>query len=138
MSKTNVVGLVLLLCVVGACGGIETGTAQYAVEPPGVTAEQFPNALTDTMLDPWAVKLRISKYDPSLKRPEAAVQRPVKRPPKLATLTTPLPLPERDLVRCGEDLVDIFEDPDHCGGCFAPCATGMCQEGVCVSPPAGH
>ncbi len=36
---------------------------------------------------------------------------------------------------CGEDCVDIMEDPEHCGACDSPCDDGQaCDAGECVSP----
>lgn len=36
------------------------------------------------------------------------------------------------LVACGEDCVDVSNDPAHCGGCDTPCAGGeLCVDSVC-------
>lgn len=35
---------------------------------------------------------------------------------------------------CAGACVDVMGDPDHCGGCDAPCAPGeSCQQGACVA-----
>jgi hypothetical protein len=31
--------------------------------------------------------------------------------------------------------VDLDDDPRHCGECFNGCASGQCENGVCVDPP---
>lgn len=41
-------------------------------------------------------------------------------------------------VSCGGSCVDTQVDPDHCGGCGVRCDTGVCVEGTCASPAAGH
>lgn len=41
---------------------------------------------------------------------------------------------------CGEECVDLLDDPDHCGACDAACAEGqLCVGGMCaVECPAGQ
>src|SRR5262249_55629597 len=34
--------------------------------------------------------------------------------------------------------VDTVTDPDNCGACGVPCASGICQNGTCVGSPVGH
>lgn len=49
--------------------------------------------------------------------------------------STPIDVPmcEDGLSRCGADCVDTQIDVAHCGGCDAPCATGMeCSMGACA------
>ncbi len=37
-------------------------------------------------------------------------------------------------LECAGACVDVMGDPDHCGGCDAPCAPGeRCQQGACVA-----
>lgn len=45
---------------------------------------------------------------------------------------------EPPFVSCGGRCVDAENDPDHCGGCGVRCATGLCIEGACQAPLAGH
>lgn len=45
---------------------------------------------------------------------------------------------EAPFVACGTLCIDTRHDPDHCGGCGAVCETGVCSDGVCESPLAGH
>ncbi len=42
------------------------------------------------------------------------------------------------LVRCINECVDPKTDARHCGGCGNVCASGICEEGLCVGDPAGH
>jgi hypothetical protein len=39
---------------------------------------------------------------------------------------------------CGALCVDTSSDEDHCGGCGVRCDTGVCRDGMCEAPLAGH
>ncbi|MEM6788913.1 MAG: hypothetical protein AAF715_15440 [Myxococcota bacterium] len=41
-------------------------------------------------------------------------------------------------VACGDRCVDLTSDANHCGGCFNACASGLCDEGICLGDLAGH
>ncbi len=45
---------------------------------------------------------------------------------------------EAPFVSCGALCVDVESDPDHCGGCGVRCPAGLCVEGTCEAPLAGH
>lgn len=54
-----------------------------------------------------------------------------------ATMTTPTTTSDECVPgteECGDDCVDIMEDPEHCGACNNPCDQGqVCNAGECVS-----
>ena len=43
--------------------------------------------------------------------------------------------PECDQTVCGDECVDLSDDPGHCGQCFRRCPSGDCSGGACVSEP---
>lgn len=45
---------------------------------------------------------------------------------------------EAPLSMCGGLCVDTSSDEDHCGGCDVRCDTGVCRDGMCEAPLAGH
>jgi hypothetical protein len=134
-------GLALLLGVglMGACGGMEVDEAQFEsgkAVPEFDRANLPPDVLVDVDGPVYNAALRARM--PKAKRPwDPTLKRPVKRPPPVQT--QPADPPQRDpLVRCGEELVDIRFDPDHCNGCFNACATQFCYERACTSKPFGR
>lgn len=42
------------------------------------------------------------------------------------------------LSMCGALCVDLASDPDHCGLCGNVCPSGLCVDGECLGPTAGH
>jgi hypothetical protein len=45
---------------------------------------------------------------------------------------------ELPLIACGDRCVDVLNDPDNCGRCANVCTSGICIEGECSEPLAGH
>jgi hypothetical protein len=133
MSGKKFVGCLGMVLLLVGCGGMETDEVQYRVVPPEVSINQVD--LHDSLLfHPvlnTKVKIRVDNTDPTVKRPDSTLVRPKQRPPKpvFELLDDDI---QRDLVRCGENWVDIFSDPEHCGACFNSCATSDCVEGACV------
>lgn len=41
-------------------------------------------------------------------------------------------------LECDGLCVDPERDPDHCGGCASACDSGVCEQGRCALPLAGH
>src|SRR5688572_11131576 len=42
---------------------------------------------------------------------------------------------EYDETQCGDECVDLSDDPSHCGQCFRDCPSGACSGGRCLSDP---
>lgn len=59
-------------------------------------------------------------------------------PTELCQAGTCVPRCAPGLIECGGACVDPSRDADHCGGCFAACGTGVCIDGACSAPFAGH
>lgn len=49
-----------------------------------------------------------------------------------------LPACEPPLTQCGPLCVDLQTDPHNCGSCGNVCESGICSEGECIGPTAGH